>query len=276
MNQSFSLLVLSCDKYKVAWDDFFNLRDKFWPDCPYKWYLVTETATYSREGVEVINCGKEMNWTGRFKHATEVANTKYVGVFLEDYFIDSPVNTQIIENDICVMDEYNISIINVGDWWDWLINQPNRKFFKDHLIVIDNHLRSGLSAVPIIWNSKYLLDVLGNKDCNAWEFEIDRSNEACSEKGFKGVLLVDERKPFNTTIVPVLIQGKLYPSCIKHFKKRGYLIDKKKYTVMTPKEVWRYRLKHYAAKITVGRKILKWIGTTFLGYNFFSDVYGKK
>lgn len=52
-NTNMVILVLSCDKYKYAWDDFFNLRDKFWPDCPYKWYLVTESADYSCNGVMV-------------------------------------------------------------------------------------------------------------------------------------------------------------------------------------------------------------------------------
>ena len=56
-----SILVLSCDKYKYAWDDFFNLRDIFWPDCPYPWYVVTESEDYDRKDVEVIKCGTDLN-----------------------------------------------------------------------------------------------------------------------------------------------------------------------------------------------------------------------
>ena len=270
-----SLLVLSCDKYKHAWDDFFNLRDKFWPECPYNWYLVTETEDYQRDNVTLIKCGKELNWTGRFKHAAQVANTKYVALLLEDYFFESPIDTNVIEEDLDVMDKENVSIINVGDWWNWLINQPNRKFYNEHLVYIDNHLRSGIGAVPVIWNTQYLFEVLGDKDCNAWEFEIDRCKEAASEHGYKGTLLVDDRKPLNTSVVPVIIQGKLYPKCVNYFKKRGYNIDTSKYIVMSTKEVLRYQFKHYAAKITFGRNFLKWVGTHVFGYTFFSEKYGK-
>lgn len=269
------MLVLSCDKYKCAWDDFFNLRDRFWPDCPYKWYLVTENESYERDNVVVIQCGNDRNWTGRLKYAVEYVSAEYVGILLEDYFIDKTVDNAIIESDLQVMKENGVSIINVGDWWNWLINQPNKRMFSDHLVIIDNHLRSGLSAVPIIWNSRYLLDVIGDKDCNAWEFEIDRSNEAASDEGFKGLLLCDDRKPFNTTVVPVLIQGKLYPKAIKHFRKLGYVINKDNYTLMNRKEVIKYDFKHYAAKITFGRRFLKWVGTHVFGYTFFSDKYAK-
>lgn len=47
-----AILVLSCDKYSDLWDDFFNLKDKFWPECPYSCYLATDTKEYNREGVQ--------------------------------------------------------------------------------------------------------------------------------------------------------------------------------------------------------------------------------
>ena len=86
MNNTLSILVLSCDNYSDLWDDFFNLRDKFWPDCEYRWYVVTETKDYKRNNVEVIKCGKELNWAGRFRKAVQSLDSPLVGVFLEDYF----------------------------------------------------------------------------------------------------------------------------------------------------------------------------------------------
>ena len=30
MNTKMAIFVLSCDKYKDVWDEFFNLKDKYW------------------------------------------------------------------------------------------------------------------------------------------------------------------------------------------------------------------------------------------------------
>ena len=40
-----AILMLSCDKYSDLWDDFFNLKERFWPDCPYHCYLATDTKS---------------------------------------------------------------------------------------------------------------------------------------------------------------------------------------------------------------------------------------
>lgn len=268
-----AILVLSCDKYKYAWDDFFNLRDMFWKECPYKWYLVTETEDYSRNGVEVIKCGTDLNWTGRFKYAAKIANMDYVAVFLEDFFIEDNINQNIITSLLKMMDDSNVSMINVGDVFKWITQQPNRRFFdkEKNLIIIPKHLRYGISASLSIWRTSFLLDYLGDNDCNAWDFEMNSCKLADSEEGLPGLLLCDIRQPLHPSKVPVIVQGKLYPPCIRHFKKRGYTIDVSKYSVMTFKDKWRYNLKHYSAKIPYVKKPLKCFARHILGYRFFSD-----
>ncbi|UKK54782.1 hypothetical protein [Prevotella sp. E2-28] len=267
------ILVLSCDKYKYAWDDFFNLRDKFWSDCPYPWYVVTESEDYVRAGASVIKCGKERNWTGRFKFAAEKIHAEYVAVFLEDFFIEEVIKQDIVGRLLQLMDEHNVSMINVGDVFKWITQQPNRQYFDEekNLIIIPKHLRYGISASLSIWRTSFLLDYLGNNDCSAWDFEMNGCKMANSEEGLPGLLLCDLRQPLHPSRVPVIVQGKLYPPCIRHFKKRGYTIDVSRYNVMTFKDKWRYNLKHYSAKIPYVKKPLKWIAKHILGYKFFSD-----
>lgn len=273
LQEQLAIIVLSCDKYNYAWDDFFNLRDKFWPDCPCKWYVVTETSDYEREGVEVIKCGGNLNWTGRFKYAVETVNAKYVAVYLEDFFIDSRISSTIIAEEIRLMDEEGVSMINVGDVFGWITGQRNKEYFHGdkNMIVIPKHLRYGISASLSIWRTSFLLDYLGGNDCSAWDFEMNGCKMADSEEGLPGLLLCDVRQPLHPSVVPVIVQGKLYPPCIKHFKKRGYNIDVAKYNVMTFSDKWRYNLKHYSAKLPFGKNAMKWIASHMLGYKFFSD-----
>lgn len=274
-NNKMAMLVLSCDKYKYAWDDFFNLRDKFWPDCPYKWYVVTETEEYYRNKVVVIKCGKEMNWTGRFKHAAEVANAKYLGVYLEDFFIEQKIDNGIINEELKLMEDNDVSMINVGDVFSWITKQPNTERLTESHIIIPRHLRYGISASLSIWRTSFLIEYIGENDCSAWDFEMNSCKIADSEKGLPGLLLCDVRQPLHPSKVPVIVQGKLYPPCIKHFKRRGYSIEASKYIIMTPQEMWRYNVKHYLAKLPFGKRFMKWIARKVFGYKFFSDVIEK-
>lgn len=270
-SQKLVMLVLSCDGYSDLWDDFFNLREKFWADCPYKWYVVTESKNYHREGVEVIKCGKELNWAGRFRYAVQSVAAEYIGVFLEDYFIKDHVNSQRIEQYLELMSSDNIQFLNLGDIFKHIIGLKEVEYYKEHLIRIPKHLRYGIDTAAAIWNKDYLLGRLGEGDYSAWKFERDRCDEAASEEGFKGLILCDDLCSLNVSEIPVVIQGRFYPGAKKYFKNEcGYVILSQRKT-MGARQVFKYRLKVFCSRAKYGRKFLKWVGSHILGYKFFTE-----
>ena len=162
MNQEdkLAMLVLSCDKYSDLWDDFFNLKERFWSDCPYKWYIVTESKDYNREGVSVIKCGNTLNWAGRFRYAVNTINAQYYGIYLEDYFITEKVENAIITDLLDIMERHNVTFLNTADVFGNCIRMRNKNYFKEHLIVIPNDKRYGISTESAIWEKNYLLKKL--------------------------------------------------------------------------------------------------------------------
>lgn len=271
MNNNLSLFVLSCDAYADLWDDFFNLRDLYWKDCPFEWYIVTETREYKRNNVNVIACGKNFNWSGRFRHAVNIVSTKYIGIFLEDYFITDNINTQRIINFLRFMESNNVDYLNVGDVFGNIIYLNDKTYFSNGLINIPKHQKYGISMASAIWDRKFLLEKLGTEDYSAWQFEVDRCREAASENGLTGLLLCDENRSFNITTIPVVIQGKFYPKSIKEFAKRGYHISIGNRKQMSYFEVILYDTKVYLAKSKHFRKFYKWIGKNILRIKFFTD-----
>ena len=272
MKNKMSMIVLSCDKFSGLWTDFFNLKDRFWPDCIYDWYVVTESVKFNRPDVTTILCGKDLNWAGRFRKAVQMVDTPYIGVFLDDFFIYDKVDNNLIEHLVSLMESNNISLINTANVFEWIINQPNKEYFDEHLIKIPQHLRWGISTESSIWDRNYLLEKLGEGDYSAWQFEIDRCNEAASDAGLGGIILCDDRQPFKVTPTPVVIQGKFYPKAIQKFKKLGYNIDTSHLPIMTFKQVVLYDLKAYFAKLPFGKRFFKWIGKNVFGLKFFSDT----
>ena len=266
-----TLLVLSCDAYSDLWDDFFNLKEKFWPECPYQWYVVTESKDYKRGNVDVIKCGKELNWAGRFRKAVQSVQTPLIGVFLEDYFINAAIDDARIKGLVGFMLEKSVDFLDLGNVFKHKINQPNKQYFAEHLIVIDKHQRYGIDTAAAIWKKDYLLEKLGEGDYSAWKFEADRCAEAASAEGYNGLILVDDRISFNVSEIPVVVQGKFYPPVIEDFRKRGYDINTSTRSVMTRKQKFNYDFKRWCAHLPFGHRFMKWVGTKFLGYKFFTE-----
>ena len=271
-NDKLAMLVLSCDGYSDLWDDFFNLRDKYWADCPYKWYVVTESKDYQRKGVEVIKCGKELNWAGRFRHAVNYINTDYYGLFLEDYFITDPIDSKLIEELLNIMSRYDVSLLNMSDVFGTIVNSSEKYYVHDHLIKIPNNMLYGVSTASAIWRHDYLIAKLGDGDYSAWQFEVDRYNEAQSEKGYGGVLLCDDRMPFHVSKIPVVTQGMYTPAAIRFFKKKGVEINKAGRKVMSEWQYFIFSVKLKLSNVKVGKKFLRWVGATFFGMKYFTKA----
>lgn len=266
-----SLLVLSCDNYSDLWLDFFSLRDKYWANCPYKWYLVTESKDFNYERVEVIKCGKDLNWSGRLRKAINSVSSPYLGVFLEDFFITDCINNRVVEELLRTMEGNDVSLINMSDVFHTILDNKTLKYYAPHLLHIPNNLLYGISTASSIWDRQYLLDKLGEGDYSAWQFEIDRYNEAKSEKGFGGLLLCDDRMPFHVSEIPVVTQGMYTPAAIRFFRKKGITVNSGHRKVMSEWEYFIFALKLRLSKVKTGKRFLRWIGKSFFHQKYFMD-----
>lgn len=269
-NDKMSILVLSCDKYEDAWNGFFDTKEAFWPDCNFKTYLVNNHIPYQRDGMTTINAG-DSDWSTRFRKAVETANTPYISVFLEDSYICEKVDNKLINELIDFAEKNKVSWLNLEDAFNYRKNKLTEKeYFADHLFVIPNHMKYAIDTCAAVWDKEYLLQTLGTEDYNAWKFEIDLCKKAASEEGIPGLLLCDDRQPFNVTKLPIIIQGKYYRPGLDYFKQKGFVFNTGKRKIMSRWECYLFRLKQRMAKAKHGRKLLKWIGRTFLGMEFFS------
>ena len=162
-----SILVMSCDKYKDAWEPFFKMFSIMWPDCPFKLYLCTESLQFSSDGMDItcLNTDKKSDsWSIRLKKAISKIDTKYILFFLEDFFVISPVRSDVVysvlnwfENDKSV----GFVDFNCNPNKDELINGEFSETLKK--------FRYRLNTQAGIWRKDYLYDVLRDED--PWTFE---------------------------------------------------------------------------------------------------------
>lgn len=262
-----AILVLSCDKYCDLWDDFFNLKDKFWSDCPYKCYLATDSKDYHREGIDVICFGNIRTWSMCAAKAIEQIKEPYIALFLEDAFIYKKIDTSIIDENL------NLFIDRKMDFLTMERNRMRKKFKSGdeaapHIWRIDRHQKYGIDTSAAIWDKEFLRKALEKEDCNAWQFEVNYCKEAESEEGLQGEIFFDDRQPFNISPVEVVQLGKLSTDAIKFFHKLGYDIQSNRER-MGLWQMFYFRERNRLEKNPYLRRIIKTICKMF-GIKFFS------
>ena len=82
--KNMAILVCSCDKYEDVWNPMFEMFYKFWPDCPYDVYLLSNNKTYNHDRVKTITTGDDVSWSKAFRKAINEINEEYVLIIMED------------------------------------------------------------------------------------------------------------------------------------------------------------------------------------------------
>jgi hypothetical protein len=124
-----------------------------------------------------------------------------------------------------------------------------RESFKksEFLHVISDNIEYGISLQPAIWDKEYLLDLIGRENYSAWKFELNQIDKLGGTNTPKDKHVFDNRNVMN--ICHVVVQGKILPSAISYFNKRGYEINTSSRKIMSLTDYWFYSLKRYVKRI---------------------------
>lgn len=88
-----ALLVVTCDKYKDLWRPYFQCLFKYWPDCPYKIYLGSNTSVYPDKRVNAITIGSDKDYSSNLLAMLEKVDSPWVLLWVEDFLLSAPVDT---------------------------------------------------------------------------------------------------------------------------------------------------------------------------------------
>ena len=178
-NDRCSILVNSCDKYEDAWIPFFKLAEKYWPNCPYRYFLNTERKAFKVSGidVEVLNLQdgyveQQVPWGKRIKGCLERIDTPYVILFLEDFFFQAPVNQEELNRCIGIMESdkrYVAIYFKQIDGFKDVYEKEPKYFLMSENKMYKLNLQAGL------WRKADLEALIGDED-TPWSFEFVAQN----------------------------------------------------------------------------------------------------
>lgn len=275
MDNKMTIAFIGFDGYSDMWDDCMGLFHQFWKDCPYRVIFVNNEKDVSFEGVEVLHAGKDAEWSRKVQAAIDATNTPYICLLLEDFLVGKEINTETVKEVVNLIEENNIRYYKLVNMNRAVRNRdPLYKNIRG-LHVIPESDEYGVSLQAAIWDKKYLLELVGTENYNAWTFEFDRVHEA---KGLgdepKIGCVFDDRNILE--LKHGVMQSKYLPSTIKYFDGIGIKLNVSR-PVMTYRNYYRIRLQ---SKIKYSlprgtREYLKKIMERF-GYKFVSTVRDQK
>lgn len=89
-----AFVVVSCDKYSTLWEPFFTCLSKYWPDCPFDKFLVSNHLDVSDKSVTVVKIGDDKSYSDNLRIALEQIDYEWIILWLDDVFISDNVQTE--------------------------------------------------------------------------------------------------------------------------------------------------------------------------------------
>ena len=159
-----AVLIVSCDKYKDLWGPCITLFRRFWNDCSYPVYLLSNTVRVDFPNVTSILTGTDVSWSDNLLLALEQIPCSHVLLYIEDLFLVNPVASQTIHSLIeqCIREDWNYLRLNPTPKGDMQID--------DFISEISPGSVYRSSVVFSVWKIETLKQILKSGE-SAWDFE---------------------------------------------------------------------------------------------------------
>ena len=162
-----AIMITSCDAYQECWKPMIFSLDKYWPDCEYPWYIVTNYLDEDLSNTTFIKVGDDKrSWCTLAKKGLEAINADYVLFFQEDYWLSQKVDNNAIKAHVLYMEENGIDYLKICK------DVLRDKYRLGDSIYCNNPLdiRYSFNTAMAIWRKKSIFPLLID-GWSGWEFE---------------------------------------------------------------------------------------------------------
>lgn len=163
-----AIMITSCDAYKECWAPMVYSMDKFWPDCEYPRFIVTNYIEDKEiRNVNFIKVGDDKkSWCTLAKKGLESIDCDYVIFFQDDYWLEKKVNNKAIKEHIRYMDENKIDYLKLNTD----INRDTNRIGRTDYCENPLDKRYAFNTAIAIWRKKVILQTLID-GWSGWYFE---------------------------------------------------------------------------------------------------------
>ncbi len=232
-----AVVISSCDAFSDLWDPSLTLFFRYWPDCPYDVYLVTNEVEYAHPRVASLKAGKDTDWTSTFRRAVQQINHDKLIVMMEDMLLVRKVGTERLRGFIDYMQERKAGAMR-------LVPIPPPDYpTGDHpeLGEIATGVRYRVSLHPTVWDRTTLFQILRDGE-SAWDLEwIGSGRSDTIERSFL-CIREDARPVLEVFPGTAVIKGRWMPDAIAFCRAQGVPVDLSRRSVETRSQTLRRQL----------------------------------
>jgi hypothetical protein len=221
-----ALVILSCDAYRDLWAPCLALHRRYWPDCPYPTFLVSEARAVEDDRVRPLCAGPGLAWSDVVRWALERLAHEHVLLMLDDFFLTRPVRTDVVEARRAELAARRGAYLRLVPWPRPTAPVSGSASLGEH--EAGAPFRASLQAA--FWRRDVLLELLARGE-SAWEFEQRGSARSTAIAA-----------PFYSTRAPVLhyvgvlLRGTWSPEGLRLCRKEGLAIDRSARRALSPRE----------------------------------------
>ncbi|MEK7583066.1 MAG: hypothetical protein AAB483_01515 [Patescibacteria group bacterium] len=154
-----AVVVSSFDGNEDLWKPFFTLFFRYWPDCPFPVYLISNEKKYLDDRVTTISVGKDISWADTTKKALQQISEPYILWLLDDLFLEHPTDTDYV---LKLFEDMKIR--HAACYYLTPRAMPNERY---------------VSLLAGLWDKKVFLDLLKSGE-NPWQMEIEGTERSRS------------------------------------------------------------------------------------------------
>lgn len=266
MENKFSVIVSTCDKFSDLWDAHIFLLNKNWAERNVETFLVTDKPTdRTFENVTVVAAGEKTEITERLKVVMPMIKTEYILFTLDDYFLTQKIHTSAILEDIEIMKTHKLDYLQLYSMSMKALKNRKAVEIEPQIYLMDNEAGDYIvSLYSGIWRKDFMEKTLA-ETLNAWQYEVALTKMA---RNFHARCADSRRMEF--PILDVIRKGKVLTKAKKYFEK--YPIYKGNRETMKVTEEWMLEFR---------KRLRNWLPRPFFvklkaimrrrGYTFFSD-----
>ena len=223
IQSKFVILVVSCDKYSDLWNPFFKSFFRFWPDCPFDIYLLSNHKYTNIPKVKNLLIGSDISWSDNLYKGLDYLKEDYIFLFLDDLFLLDFVKTDEVLRLFTWIIESDANYVRMNP-----SPKPDKKY-NELVGTVSKGTIYRTATILSIWKKNILLNLLKSGE-SAWDFEIFGSIRSDKYENFYSTW----EKYFS--FMNGVIKGKWQKNSVKMLKSLGIEVDLNKRQTMNLKE----------------------------------------
>lgn len=234
-----AIMITSCDAYMDCWKPMIFSLDKYWPDCEWPRYIVTnykEDNSLPNTGFVKVGDDKR-SWCNLARMGMEAIDADYILFFQEDYWLGRKVDNEAIKAHVIYMDENHVDYLKIQDD----IRRDDLRIGNSDYCMNPIDMRYAFNTAIAFWRKTAILQLLP-EDWNGWQFErqitpyVKEHNIQINSQTLYSTQYV--AKGIKTIQGDAIVRGVWTPSAVEFMKQYGFEDVLTKREVMGPVNQW--------------------------------------